>query len=133
MTLFGGLATLCLLTAAPVQATRGRHAHTPVARPGVLGLRRTEPVPGAGPDAATVEDILIDLAWPIACSETASTSTGSTCDMRTSLNSFIPGAAKEKRGIWEMSEVRVYDGGADGDSGTAADNTVFLRPGIFIP
>ena len=29
--------------------------------------------------------------------------------------------------------MRVYDGGADGDGDTTADNTVFLRPGIFIP
>ena len=91
------------------------------------------PAPGGGTDAATVEDISIDRAWPIACAETASTSTGSTCDVSTSLNSFIPGAAKEKRAVWEISEARVYDGGADGDSATAADNTVFLRPGIFIP
>jgi hypothetical protein len=49
------------------------------------------------------------------------------------VNSFIPGAVQEKRAIWEMDEVRVYDGGTDGDSDTTADNTLFLRAGIFIP
>jgi hypothetical protein len=29
--------------------------------------------------------------------------------------------------------VRIYDGGADGDGDTTADNMVFLRPGIFMP
>jgi hypothetical protein len=46
---------------------------------------------------------------------------------------LIPGAAKEKRAVYEIGEVRVDDGGADGDSDTTADNTVFVRQGIFIP
>ena len=29
--------------------------------------------------------------------------------------------------------MRVHDGGADGDGDTTADNTVFARPGVFIP
>jgi hypothetical protein len=88
--------------------------------------------PGGGPDAATVVDTSIEVDWQ--CAETASTSTGSTCNLNTAVNSFIPGAIKEtKRTIWETSEVRVYDGGPDGDADTTADNTVFLRQGIFIP
>jgi hypothetical protein len=89
--------------------------------------------PGGGTDAATVEDTSIELAWPTACAETASTSTGSTCNVNTSVNSFIPGAVREGRAVWEIVEVRVDDGGADGDSATTADNTVFVRQGIFIP
>ena len=46
----------------------------------------------------------------------------------------FPGSVKsKKRTIWALDEVRIYDGGADGDGDTAADNTVFLRPGVFIP
>jgi hypothetical protein len=29
--------------------------------------------------------------------------------------------------------VRIFDGGADGDGDTVADNTLFARPGIFVP
>jgi hypothetical protein len=29
--------------------------------------------------------------------------------------------------------VQIYDGGADGDGDTTADNTPFVRPGIFVP
>ena len=32
-----------------------------------------------------------------------------------------------------IMDIRVDDGGADGDANTGADNTVFLRPGVFIP
>jgi hypothetical protein len=32
-----------------------------------------------------------------------------------------------------MGAVEVYDGGEDGDGDTTADNTVFLRQGIFVP
>ena len=47
---------------------------------------------------------------------------------------LIPGAVKStKRTIWALDAVRIYDGGPDGDGDTTADNTVFLRPGIFIP
>ena len=103
----------------------------------VFTIRLTDhwnnPAPGGGTDAATVQDTSIELAWPFACAETASTTTGSTCDVSTSLNSFIPGAAREKRAIWEISDVRVYDGGTDGDSATPGDDTLFLRPGLFIP
>jgi len=37
------------------------------------------------------------------------------------------------RAIWELDAVRIYDGGADGDGDTTADNTVFARPGVFVP
>jgi hypothetical protein len=88
--------------------------------------------PGGGTDAATVEDFTTDSAW--ACVQSGSTSTGSTCNLYTSLNATIPGAVREvKRAVWELDAVRIYDGGADGDGDTTADNTVFARPGIFIP
>jgi hypothetical protein len=40
---------------------------------------------------------------------------------------------REARAIWALDTVRIFDGGADGDGETTADNTVFARPGVFIP
>jgi hypothetical protein len=97
--------------------------------------------PGGGTDTATVEDFTTDQAllqlgraldW--ACVQSGSTSTGSTCDLHTTLNTFIPGAVKDKkRAIWELDAARIFDGGADGDGDTTADNTVFALPGVFVP
>jgi hypothetical protein len=88
--------------------------------------------PGGGTDAATVQDFTIEHSW--ACVQSGSTSTGSTCDLHTQLNAVIPGAVRDgKRGTWELAGAPIYDGGADGDGDTTADNTVFARPGIFVP
>jgi hypothetical protein len=88
--------------------------------------------PGGGTDPATVQDFPFESG--MVCAQTASTGIGSTCDWQTSSNVIIPGWAKEtKRSIYELDAVRIYDGGADGDSATTADNTLFLRQGIFIP
>ena len=46
--------------------------------------------PGGGTDPATVQDFTIEHSW--ACVQSGSTSTGSTCDLNTSLNAIIPGA-----------------------------------------
>jgi hypothetical protein len=88
--------------------------------------------PGGGTDPATVEDHSIGKA--VACTETASTSTGSACNVATSVNAIIAGIVRPvKRAVWEYVDVNVYDGGVDGVGDTTADNTVFLRPGVFIP
>ena len=94
--------------------------------------------PGGGTDTATVQDFTIehdDLSgYPGPCVQSGSTSTGSTCSWYTSVNALIPGGSKGgKRSIWALDAVRIFDGGADGDGDTTADNTVFARPGIFIP
>jgi hypothetical protein len=87
---------------------------------------------GGGIDPATIEDISFEAT--AACAETASTATGSTCRINSTFNAIIPGSAKDsKRVVAEMDDVRVYDGGADGIGDTMADNTVFLRQGIFVP
>ena len=94
--------------------------------------------PGGGPDAATVVDMSFNsTTWGgptgIPCAQTASTSIGSTCTMNTSSNAMFPGFAKEKRAVYEITEAYFSDGGADGSGETAGDNTVLMRPGIFIP
>src|SRR4051812_29414853 len=91
--------------------------------------------PGGGTDAATVQDFTIEppAAFSRLCAQSGSTSTGSTCDESTRLNAVVPGVVRNARAIWALNAAQIYDGGADGDGDTTADNTVFARPGIFIP
>ena len=91
--------------------------------------------PGGGTDAATMQDAAITLEpGAVTCAGTASTSIGSTCTVYTTYNAIHPGLIKDtKRMIEEIDDVHVYDGGPDGDANTTADNTIFLRPGVFIP
>jgi len=68
------------------------------------------------------------------CAATSSTTTGSTCTVNTTMNALIPNAVIEnKRAIWQLSNIEVFDGGADGDASTTGDNTLFARQGIFVP
>jgi hypothetical protein len=84
-------------------------------------------------DPATVTD----LPFPVtaACTQTsADTARGSNCGFNTTANGVVPGAAKDgKRGIVEISQIHVNDGGTDGIGSTEADNTLFLNQGIFLP
>lgn len=91
--------------------------------------------PGGGTDAATMQDFTIERPPEFSglCAQSGSTSTGSTCNESTSLNAVIPGVVRNARAIWALDAVRIYDGGADGDGDTTADNTVFARPGLFVP
>jgi hypothetical protein len=87
---------------------------------------------GGGTEAATVQDFAIDLSAN--CVQSGLTSAGSTCNLDTTMNAVIPGAAYgDFRAVWALHAVRIDDGGADGDGDTTANNTVYLRPGIFIP
>jgi hypothetical protein len=46
----------------------------------------------------------------------------------------VPGSVPErKRSIWEVGQIRVSDGGPDGDVATAAGNATFLRQGVLVP
>ncbi len=46
----------------------------------------------------------------------------------------MPGTIKEgKRAIWQIGQVAVFDGGADGLASTGGGNTLFARQGIFVP
>jgi hypothetical protein len=45
-----------------------------------------------------------------------------------------PGQVKEeKRSNWQLGQVQVFDGGADGDGDTVSDNTLFMDEGVFVP
>ena len=49
-------------------------------------------------------------------------------------DALVPGIVKEgARAIWQLDQVRLYDGGADSDGDTAADNSLFADAGLFVP
>jgi len=82
--------------------------------------------------AATVVDRSLDVVVP--CAATVDPMVGSTCSIASTLNSLIPGIIQSGfRSIWELGQISVADGGADGDGDTAADNQPFLRQGVFVP
>jgi hypothetical protein len=58
---------------------------------------------------------------------------GGDCALTTTAEGVLPGVIQEEaRAIWGVADLRVYDGGPDGDADTA-DNTLFARQGLFIP
>jgi Tol biopolymer transport system component len=86
---------------------------------------------GDGTDPATVTDVLFPLSMP--CVPTIALGSGSTCSVSTTLDALIPDAVTEKqRTILQLGQVRVIDGGPDGDTSTEP-NTVLLRQGLFVP
>ena len=97
-------------------------------------LRITDKYNGASlTDPATVTDTLFPVRIPCAATDT-DLSNGASCSVATTANSVLPGSVTAgKRAIWELGQVEVYDGGADGDTDTTADNTLFLEQGVFVP
>jgi Tol biopolymer transport system component len=84
-----------------------------------------------GPWPATVTDLGFSLAVP--CAGTPTT-TGASCTLATTTDTLVPGAIKEgARAIWGLGQVKVNDGGADGDADTTSDNQLFEVQGIFVP
>jgi hypothetical protein len=96
-------------------------------------LRITDRLNG-GPspiETGTVQDASLPVTVP--CSATASSSTGATCSIATTANSIVPGAlAAGRRSVWELGQVKVYDGGPDGIASTQP-NTLFAVEGLFLP
>jgi hypothetical protein len=97
----------------------------------VLGLRITDRYNGPEFDEpATVTDT--DIPVNIPCAATPGPEGGS-CSVQTSINSLMPGAVLHgNRTIWQLGQVSVYDGGADGDADTT-DNSLFEVQGTFAP
>jgi Tol biopolymer transport system component len=96
-----------------------------------LPLRITDRL-GYGNGAVTTQAIA--FAFTVPCTATSDTTVGATCAVSTSADSVVPGAVTEgKRAIWELGQVAVFDGGADGTASTTGDNTLFARQGIFVP
>jgi hypothetical protein len=98
----------------------------------VFGLRITDRFNGAGLlKPATVADT--PLAVNLACSATGGPE-GGVCNVATTADAVLPGVTREgKRAVWELSDVKVFDGGGDGDADTFGDNTLFATQGAFVP
>src|SRR5205085_929328 len=92
------------------------------------GLRVTDrsntPNPGE-PGPGTVEDTSFPVTVPCAAGS---------CVVSTTANALAPGAVLEgRRAIWQLGQVKVYDGGADGLASTTGDNGLFMVEGVFVP
>jgi dipeptidyl aminopeptidase/acylaminoacyl peptidase len=99
------------------------------------GLRITDRdnTPSSG---ETGPGTVVDISYPAAipCVPTADTTVGSTCAIDTTIDAIVPNTVKEGRSsVWELGQVKVYDGGSDGAAGTLGDNTLFMDEGLFIP
>jgi hypothetical protein len=82
-------------------------------------------------EAATV----VDIPFPVngTCANTTATNTGGTCSVNTTANAVVAGSVKDtQRGIVEIGQLQISDGGADGQV-ASPDNTLFAVQGIFIP
>jgi hypothetical protein len=78
---------------------------------------------------------VVDTEFPVTvpCAASASTTTGSTCAVTTTANTLVPGAVSAgKRAVWELGQVKVFDGGPDGLASTQP-NTLFADQGVFVP
>ena len=98
-------------------------------------VRITDRWNGAAAGGGSSPATMIDIPFPVtaSCAATADPAIGATCQATTSYDAILPGAVKEGvRSVWALGDVTVYDGGADGDVGTAP-NTPFARQGIFVP
>ena len=86
---------------------------------------------GGGTDTATVRDIPFPVN--LVCSNTSSTAIGATCTITGGQPlSVFPNPTHPTRAVVEITQLEVFDGGADGSVATTP-NTVFMRQGIFIP
>jgi hypothetical protein len=84
-----------------------------------------------GDEPSTIEDGSFGATIP--CVATPSTTVGATCSIATSFDAIAPGAAAEgTRAVWQLGQLHVLDGGADGVVDTAP-NTVFAVQGVFVP
>jgi hypothetical protein len=85
----------------------------------------------SGTEPATGQATNFPVTVP--CATTTSTSVGSTCSVNTTFNAVTPGAiVASQRAIWQVGQVKVFDGGADGLASTGP-NTLYAEEGIFTP
>ena len=102
-------------------------------------LRITDKDNSANPQAglynhsATVSDLTIEQTL-LAAATPGDLGIGSSASATTTFDAILPGVVREgKRTIWELGQVQVFGGGADGDAETTADNTLFMVQGVFVP
>jgi hypothetical protein len=97
-----------------------------------VGLRLTDRYNGTQlSDPATVSDTPFETRILCAPNTVAG---GSTCSGTTTADALMPGlVAAGRRAIWQLNQVRVYDGGADGLVSTNDGNGLFAVQGVFVP
>ena len=89
--------------------------------------------PGAAPIRRTVEPFT--LSTPVFCVATADPAIGGTCEGGFGYIEEL-GIVLNETGdapCAELGPLQVWDGGADGDGETVADNTLFAVQGLFVP
>jgi glucose/arabinose dehydrogenase len=93
-------------------------------------MRATDRLNGStGTDTGTVRDF--EFKIPLACA--AGGPGGSTCSANTTADALVPGwVIENKRTIWQLGPIQVFDGGPDGDMNTRP-NTLFATQGVFLP
>lgn len=82
-------------------------------------------------ETGTMQDV--EFPVTVSCTPTADPGVGSTCAVSTSANAVSAGSITAGyRAIWELGQVKLYDGGSGGTSG-ASDATLFEGQGLFVP
>ena len=97
-------------------------------------LRMTDKLNGSpATNGGTVLDFPFAAVAP--CNQTPTDNTvGSTCALNTTLDEASRGMVKEgARTVTHFEDVRIFDGGTDGDADTTPDNTLFAWEGVFTP
>jgi hypothetical protein len=75
-------------------------------------------------DQATVQDVPFNIT---------SACTNGTCNLATTFDAAVPNVIREgKRAVWQLGQVKIFDGGPD-DSVATADNTLFAVQGLYAP
>jgi hypothetical protein len=93
-------------------------------------LRITDRYNGPGETGTTQN---FGYAFTMPCVATTSTTIGGTCSVTTTADAVAAGTVLEsRRAVWQLGQVKVYDGGPDGVASTQ-DNTLFAVQGVFVP
>lgn len=86
-----------------------------------------------GPYDKNATVVPLSFPIPLDCTPTADPAVGSTCDVRTTANTLVPGSAVAgKRAIWELGQIQLLDQGPNGTPGDG-DDRVFETQGVFVP
>jgi Tol biopolymer transport system component len=98
-----------------------------------FALRLTDRSNGPGAvHPATVTDTIFGYTVPCVTNDNAQI--GSSCNSTTTADAVMPGIALEqRRAVWQLGPIQLYDGGADRDADTPGDNTLFATQGLFAP
>jgi hypothetical protein len=89
--------------------------------------------PGGNTDGTLID---IPFEYSPQCVSTVSVAIGAMCNVTTTFNAVMAGSASAETGQRDnigISQVQVFDGGADGVGSTTGDNTLYQEAGIFLP